>query len=290
MLVAQRDNAEIVCVDSMQVYRGMDIGTAKPSPAMRTAVPHHLLDLVEPGESFTAARWVEAAECAIAGIRARGRPVLLVAGTPFYLRGLLYGLFSGPSADESFRTRLRARAATEGLAVLHAELTTVDPDAAARIHPNDLKRIERALEVHHATRQPISALQRQWAGPPRHPFVAVGLRRSKEELSLRITARVHQMVAAGLVDEVGRLFSAPGGMSEQARAALGYAEIIEHLESRWTLAHAVERIKINTRRFAKSQRTWFRRFEGVTWIDVAADESPPAVAARVHFDDGPASQ
>jgi len=279
--LAPRLNAEILSIDSMQVYRRMDIGTAKPTAEMRRAVPHHLLDLVEPHESFSVAKFVESADAAIADVRRRERTPLLVAGTPFYLMSVLYGLFEGPPADAALRRSIRARAQTEGIAALHAELRRVDPAAAERIHPNDLMRIERALEVHAHTGRPISELQRQWSGPPRHVFQSFGLRRRSEDLASRINARVKAMIAEGLEKEVRGLLAEPSGMSPQARAALGYAEMIEHVEGRLSLDDAVERIKINTRRFAKSQRTWFRRFRETAWIDVAPADGVADIVDRL---------
>lgn len=280
LLLAQQLRLEIVCVDSMQVYRRMDIGTAKPTAAMRAAVPHHLLDAVEPSEAFSAARFLDLADAAIADIRHRGRVPLVVAGTPFYLMSLIHGLFEGPSADPAFRAALRTRAADVGTLVLHAELSALDAEAAARIHPNDLFRIERALEVHHHTGRPISEFQRQWSGPTRYEFLGIGLRRERENLAHRINARVRHMVESGLIDEVRALLAEPQPLSQQARAALGYAEIVAHLEGRFGLEEALEQIKVNTRRFAKSQRTWFRRFRTVQWVDVAGDEPDASIASR----------
>jgi tRNA dimethylallyltransferase len=269
--LAERLGAEILSVDSMQVYRRMDIGTAKPSVDDRRRVRHHLIDVVEPSEAFSVARFVAAADAAIADAAARGRAILAVAGTPLYLMALLYGLFDGPSADPAIRERIRSRAAREGADALHAELAAVDPLAAERIHPNDLRRIERALEVFETTGRPISQQQRQWSGPPRYAYRAVGLRRTREDQSRRINARVRQMIAAGLVDEVRALLAEPAGLSEQAAAAVGYAEMIRHIRGELTLEDAIEAIKINTRRLAKSQRTWFRRVPGVQWLDLVAD-------------------
>lgn len=297
--LAPQLDAEIVSIDSMQVYRRMDIGTAKPTPAERAAVQHHLIDVVEPSESFSVARFVELADAAIVDIAARGKTVLAVAGTPLYLMGLMYGMFEGPSADEAFRAALRERAAREGTPALHAELAAIDPAAAARIHPNDLKRIERALEVHRLTGQPLSAKQTQWgAAHLRYPAVVVGIRREKEDTSRRINQRVRQMIDAGLVDEVRALLDEPAGdatpsprqgerrgecapLSEQARQAVGYAEILAHLRGECSLEDAIERIKINTRRLAKHQRTWFRKFPMTRWVDVSADESEVSVARRL---------
>lgn len=282
LLLAERLGAEILSVDSMMIYRGMDIGTAKPSPQQRRRVPHHLIDVVEPAEPFSVARYVELADQAIKDIHSRGKRVVAVGGTALYIRALTEGLFAGPGADPALRRRLRDRARRLGSPALHAELARLDPDAAARIHPNDLRRIERALEVFHLTGQPISALQQQWDRPQRrYPCRFVGLRRRREDLNHRINLRVGRMIADGLVEEVRRLLASPGGMGMQARQALGYAQIVDYLEGRCTLERAIEQIKIHTRRLAKSQRTWFRRFRDVTWLDLEPDEPPETTAGRV---------
>jgi len=279
--LARMLGAEIVSIDSMQVYRRMDIGTAKPSRAERAEIPHHLIDVVDPSEPFSVARYVELADRAILEIAARGKTVLALGGTPLYVMGLMYGMFDGPPADERFREQLRRRAASEGSAVLHEELTRVDPDAAARIHPNDLKRIERALEVWHLTGRPLSEQQLQWNGPMRYPAVVLGIRRTKEDLSRRINARVRGMIQAGLVDEVRALLAEPAGLGEQARQALGYSQVMAHLRGEMKLEEAIEEIKIQTRRFAKHQRTWFRKFTTAKWIDVEAEEATAAIARRL---------
>jgi tRNA dimethylallyltransferase len=272
--------AEIVSADSMMVYRRMDIGTAKPSPQQRAAVAHHLIDIVEPDQPFSVAQYVEQADEVITGLRAGGRRPLVVGGTALYLKSLTEGLFPGPSADLEFRRKLRDRAQREGVPALHAELAVVDPDAAARIHPNDLRRIERALEVYSLSGKPISVLQQQWGQTRRYDCRFVGIRREVDDLNHRINRRVKQMIDDGLVDEVRWLLAEPAPLSREARQALGYAQIIDHLEGRCDLEEAVEQIKILTRRFGKGQRTWFRRFEGVEWLDVEPDESPVSIAGR----------
>lgn len=275
MALAPRINAEIVSVDSMQVYRHMDIGTAKPMPAELAAVPHHLIDVVDPSESMSVARFVALADAAIADILARGRRALIVGGTPLYLMGVMYGLFDGPSADPAFRDELRARAEREGIAALHAELRKVDPNAADRIHFNDYKRIERALEVFRLTGRPLSEQQVQWSdGKLRYPATIVGIARHKDDASRRINERVRQMIDAGLVAEVERL-KHDFDLSEQARQALGYAEILRYLAGELPLAEAIEEIKIHTRQFAKHQRTWYRKFPQTQWIDILHGELNP---------------
>jgi tRNA dimethylallyltransferase len=280
--LAERLDAEILSVDSMQVYRRMDIGTAKPAPFERSRVPHHMIDVAEPSESFSVARFVDEADRAITDILSRRRRVLALAGTPLYLMGLMYGMFEGPSADEAFRAALRDRADREGTATLHAGLSEVDPEAARRIHPNDYKRIERALEVWHVTGRRLSEQQQQWSATSlRYPAVVVGIRREREDTARRVNARVKAMVQAGLVDEVRSLLAAPGGLSQQARQALGYAQIIAHLRGESSLDEAVEQTKIQTRQFAKHQRTWFRKFPMTRWLDAAPQEPTPSISARL---------
>lgn len=269
---------EIVSLDSMKIYRGMDIGTAKPPPEVRAGLPHHLIDVADPWEEFSVARFVELADEAVTQIHARGRPAVAVGGTMLYFKCWYAGLFAGPPADTAFRLRIRERARQEGLDALHAELARVDPEAAGRIHRNDLRRIERALEVHALTGEPISTLQRQWAQPgPRRTdwrWTLLGLRRSREDANRRINLRVKRMLAAGLVDEVRRLWEDPRGLSPQARQAVGYYELIEHFEGRCDLDTACERIKIDTRRLAKQQRTWLKTLTEVRWLDAEALDDP----------------
>jgi len=280
--VARRIGAEIVSVDSMMVYRRMDIGTAKPSREIRAEIPHHCIDIVEPSESFSVARYLTFADEAIDKISSAGKPVLLVGGSALYIKAVSEGLFEGPGANPDIRQALKARAAAEGLSALHAELTRVDPDAARRISPRDEKRIIRALEVYELTGEPISRLQQQWDSQRlRYDCVFIGLRRPKEEINRRINARVKEMIRKGLRDEVASLLAEPKGLSDQASQALGYAEMIEHLKGKYTLEQAIERIKINTRQFAKRQRTWFRHSRNVQWIDIQEDDTIEKVSEKV---------
>lgn len=277
--LARRTDAEIISIDSMKVYRRMDIGTAKPSPQVRAEVPHHLIDIVEPSEEFSVAQYVQLAEQAIADIHSRGRPIFVVGGTPLYIKALSEGLFDGPGADPEVRERLQRVAERDGAPTLHERLKQVDPHAAKRIHPNDLRRLVRALEVYELTGKPISSLQEQWDRQrKKYECVFIGVRRDKEDISRRINERVRRMMAAGLVDEVKSLLAEDRPLSTAARQALGYAEIIAHLSGGPKLAETIELIKINTRRFAKAQRTWFKRFRATEWIDVSADATVTEVA------------
>lgn len=280
--LARRMNGEIVSIDSMKIYRRMDIGTNKPSAEARQLIPHHLIDIVEPSAAYSLGRFVEDADAAIRDIAGRGRAVLAVGGTMMYVRGLVSGVFDGPATDPEFRQALRARAAREGAPALHAELTRVDPVAAGRIHPNDFKRIERALEVHQLTGAPISSMQQQWdAAGGRYDCRLVALHRPREEANQRINARVKRMVDAGLVEEVSTLLAEPAGLSPQAAQAVGYAEIIAHLRGEYSLEEAIEQIKINTRRLGKHQRTWMRRMPNVTMVEVGGEDDVAAVSDRV---------
>lgn len=282
LAVARRLGGEIVSLDSMKVYRGMDIGTAKAAGQDRRAVAHHLLDVVDPWESFSAARWVELAEPAIRDIIARGRVPIVSGGTVLYLKALLFGLFEGPGADPEIRSRLKAEADTTGTAALHRRLGEIDPIAAQRIHPNDLRRIVRALEVYQVTGRPISEQQQQFdrLRPEMQPLV-VALRRPRDDLNRRIDERVERMMAAGLEDEVRRLLGHPKGLSREASRAVGYSELIDFVAGRLPGGQVIERIKKNTRTFARRQMTHLRSLTFVQWIDLSPHERPEDVAGRI---------
>jgi len=280
---------EIISIDSMKVYRRMDIGTAKPPKEARAQVKHHLIDIIEPSDSFSVRSFLDNALEAIKQIKAGNKPVVAVGGTALYIKALLYGLFEGPAADKQIRAELRARAETQGLDQLYRQLTQVDPEAAARIHQNDARRIIRALEVYELTGKPISSFQRQW-NPQQtsdelratdYDWTIIGLRRDKAEENKRINARVKKMIAAGLVDEVKSLLSEEKPLSAQARCAIGYAEVIDHLSGKITLEDTMELIKKNTRRLAKSQRTWFKTFRSVHWLNIGPEEPGEKILDRV---------
>lgn len=275
--LAKQMDGQIISVDSMKVYRRMDIGTAKPSLEKRRRIPYHLIDVVEPSESFSVDRFLELTDEAVCRIHAAGKQVVAVGGTAMYIKALLHGLFEGPASDPGIRRRLTERIAQIGLSALHKRLSEIDPQAAQRIHPNDQRRIIRAMEVFELTGQPISALQRQWENEAASDWCAIGLRRPKEVESARINQRVKRMVDEGLLDEVKRLLAEPIPMSKQARAAIGYAEVIAHLEGQCSFEEAVEQIKINTRKLAKAQRTWFKTFRNVHWIDIAESDTLESV-------------
>ncbi len=282
--LARAIDAEIVSIDSMKIYRRMDIGTAKPPVEKRQQIPYHLIDIVEPSESFSVAAYLQAAQHAISDIQARGKPVVAVGGTALYIKALLYGLFEGPGSDPEIRKQLKAEAQQpSGLNTLHAKLSQVDPQAAERIHPNDEKRIIRALEVFELTGRPISSFQTQWEGEGQllYPWTIIGLRREKDIENHRMNMRVKRMIEQGLVEEVRSLLAEEKPLSDQARCAIGYAEIIDHLAGEMPLGEAIELIKRNTRKFAKSQRTWFKTFGGVQWMDIGEDNTAVTVLERL---------
>jgi len=279
--LAESLGGEIISIDSMKVYRRMNIGTAKPSEEVRRRVKYHLIDIVEPSESFSVGVFRDAAVKAVDQIKSLNRPVIAVGGTALYIKALLYGLFEGPGTDEQIRSQLQGRARALGLAELHGELSRIDPAAAERIDANDAKRIIRALEVYELTGKGISSFQKQWdAQDMKHDWTIIGLRREKAEQSKRINARVKRMIGAGLADEVKSLLGEDKPLSQQARCAIGYAEIIDHLAGRIDLEDAVELIKRNTRRLAKGQRTWFKTFENVNWLDIEAEEPAEKILKR----------
>ena len=275
--LAERAGWEILSLDSMKVYRGMDLGTAKAPAGYRERVPHHLLDLVSPACPFSTRAYLDAAKTAERDVRARGAVPLYSGGTPLYLKALLFGLFEGPSADPDIRARLRARSGEE----LHTRLTEADPVTAARVHPNDVRRLVRALEVHEITGIPVSELRREWrADTPGRPAKLVGIRRDRSDLYARIDLRVDRMIEAGLVPEIRELLAAPEGLGPIARQALGYKEIADWIEGAVeSREEAVRLVRRRTRLFARRQLTWFKHFD-VEWLDAAPDATPEEIADR----------
>lgn len=260
-------DAEIISLDSMAIYRGMDIGTAKPTSEQREAVPHHLVDIIGPDELYSVSDYVDAAQQCIQEIRARGKEVLFVGGTPLYLKSLLRGTFVGPPADEEFRQSVEQEIKTVGIAALHSRLQQVDPLSAAKLHPNDVRRIVRALEVYRSTGQPISHLQLQFdQARSAHSCRVFVLDWPRPELHHRINTRVDQMFEAGLVEEVRQLSMQGQELSRTARQAVGYAEVLSHLDGGLDLDFTIHRTKTRTRQFAKRQITWFRSLSECRWL------------------------
>ena len=260
--------AEIVAVDSMQVYRGMDIGTAKPTEADRANVPHHGLDLADPGDDWSVTQYTAVAQAALADIAARGGRAVLVAGTGLYLRALTDPM-EVPGQWPEVRAVLEARAASEGASALHAELTALDPVAAGRMESTNTRRVVRALEVTLGSGRPFSSFGPGIDQYPQVAFVQIGIQWHRGVLADRIERRVHTMMAAGLLAETERTLA--HGMSRTARQALGYRELIDHLEGRCSLDQAVADIVLRTRQFAVRQERWFRRDPRVRWVDIEHD-------------------
>jgi tRNA dimethylallyltransferase len=299
LALARRLGAEIVALDSMTVYRGMDIGTAKPSATDRAEVPHHLLDIVDPADEYSVAQYVDDARQTVADVRSRGKQVLFVGGTPLYLKSLLRGLFDGPPADWPLRDEIEAELAHVGQAALYERLQQVDPVAASNIHPHDTRRLVRALEVYRATGEPISHQQLQFDEGRRADQCRVFvLRRPRAELHRRIEGRVEGMLDAGLVDEVRGLTEGwlafaerkhghaseavpPCPLGRTARQAVGYREALDYLGGQCDLATAKERITVRTRRFAKRQGTWFRSLSECRFVDIAGEVDADALAEEI---------
>lgn len=269
--IAKYFNSEIISIDSMKVYKHMDIGTAKPQLERRKQVPYHLIDVVEPSEDFGVNRFLELAGEIDRDMQSRGKRVIGGGGTAMYVKALLYGIFDGPGTNPEIRDMLLNRIEKEGNLALYSELSAIDPIAVEKIHQNDTKRIVRALEVYQMTGKPISSLQTQFSSEPDPDWLVIGVRREKDIESRRINARVKKMVELGLVEEARMLYGLEQPLSKQARVAIGYAELFASFEGKMSVEKAIEKIKINTRHLAKAQRTWFKTFKGVEWIN--ADEN-----------------
>jgi len=278
------DDVEIVSMDSMQVYRRMDVGTAKATPSERVAVPHHLIDVADPEEEWSVARFQAEARTAVADIEARGKRALLVGGTGLYVQAVVDPM-TFPPEDRALRTEIEAEAAVPGgLDRLYAELQQLDPDAAARIEPGNTRRVVRALEVIRLTGQPFSSFGPglQEYGPTVFPVRMVGVWLPREALDARIRARVEAMVCDGFVAEVTALRDREGGLSRTAAQAIGYQEVLAHLAGECTLDRAVTAIATRTRQFARRQRMWFRRDPRISWIaDAGGTAGNPHVLAPV---------
>ena len=277
MALAQGLNGEIVCMDSMQVYRRMDVGTAKPTLAEQALVPHHMLDVVEPTAPYAVSDYAEGAEQAIAAIAARGRVPVLAGGTGLYLKSLLYGMTLGTVAsDPQVRARLEKIALEpEGKRTLHDRLERADPETAARLHPNDLRRVIRALEVWELTGQPLSRQRRE---EPERPYeiLPLALRMPRAELYPRIERRVRAMMGQGLLNEVRGLLESGVPTDAQSMQAIGYKELVPVALGREDEETAVGRVIVNTKHFAKRQETWFKGEERLIWMDAGKEALPEA--------------
>lgn len=267
MDIASEINAEIVSADSMQIYRYMDIGTGKPSPEDRERIPHHLIDIIFPDETFSAANFKEKARGIIDELRETGKNILIVGGTGLYIKALLHGLFPSPKADESLRQELRKKAKRLGRTSLWHELKAVDPISASKLHPNDLLRIIRALEIYRQTGIPLSRWQEKHAfGDCPYEVLKIGLMREREDIYLRIENRVDDMIARGFEEEVRSLLNRGYGRHLKSMQALGYKRMVEYVCGERDLGEAVRLIKGETKAYAKRQLTWFRRDPRVRWV------------------------
>jgi tRNA dimethylallyltransferase len=296
--LAQRLDAEIISLDSMAIYRGMDIGTAKPPRELRELVPHHLIDIVDPTDEFSVAQYVDTAAAVVADIRNRGKEALFVGGTPLYLKSLLRGLFNGPPADWKMRQEIEEELQHVGEQALYDRLAQIDPVAASHIHPHDTRRLIRALEVFRATGEPISHQQLQFDdGRPAEECRVFVLRRAREELHERIESRVRSMVTAGLVDEVRGLVASGDptahpasvvpstpvttALGRTARQAVGYREALSYLAGEYDHDEMIARITYRTRRFAKRQGTWFRSLSECRFVELVGEADAEGVAAEI---------
>ncbi|WP_248362620.1 tRNA (adenosine(37)-N6)-dimethylallyltransferase MiaA [Anaeromyxobacter oryzae] len=276
--LARRLGGEIVNADSQQVYRGLDVGTAKPTAEERAAAPHHLLDVAEPGEGMDAARFTALADAAIAEIAARGRLPIVAGGTGLYVRALLHGVVAAPGRDPALRARLEAEAAALGRPALHARLAALDPAAAARIRENDLVRIVRALEIAAGGRRPSELHAEHAFQPDRYAATLLALDPPRAELHARIDARVRAMFAGGLLDEARALLARFGG-AIPPKLPIGYAEAAAALDGSLPLEEAIRRVQVAHRRYARRQVVWLRKERGVEWIAPPYDVD--ALARRV---------
>ncbi|MGA2973990.1 MAG: tRNA (adenosine(37)-N6)-dimethylallyltransferase MiaA [Spirochaetia bacterium] len=269
---------EVISADSLQVYRHMEVGTAKPSAADRASIPYHLVDVADPSEQFSAGRFVTEAEALVPAVWGRGRIPLIAGGTAFYITSLLYGLPEAPPVDSMTRERLRLMERQQGREALYRMLEERDPQAAARIQRNDRYRVMRALEVIQTTGRSLFSFR--WPRSPRTDmrFLVIGLERPREEVYRRIDARVRAMFAAGLVDEVKGLLAMGYGPSDPGMRGIGYRELLDMRVGCETLAEVRDRIARDTRRYAKRQLTFFRRVPDVVWMN---PDQPSAVRARI---------
>ncbi|AGI38918.1 tRNA dimethylallyltransferase [Thermoclostridium stercorarium subsp. thermolacticum DSM 2910] len=267
--LALETDGEVVSADSMQIYRYMDIGTAKPTKEEMRGIPHHMIDIVDPGENYSVALYKRDAENCIRDILSRGKLPIVAGGTGLYINSLIYNIKFGETViDEEFRERMRKIAETEGPKVLHEMLEKVDPESAAKIHYNNVKRVIRALEVYEYTKKPISQHQKESrTEPPEFRYLVFILSMDRERLYDRINRRVDKMIQKGLVDEVRRLLKMGYKPGSTALQGLGYKEIIRFLNNELPFEEAIRILKRDTRHFAKRQLTWFRAIKEAVWLE-----------------------
>lgn len=284
VLAARALDGEIITADSMQVYRGMDIGTAKPTAEERHGIPHHLIDVVDPDEDFSVTEYVTQADRLIAEMTLRGKTPIVAGGTGFYINALVDRWeFPPQPADVAFREELHALAAREGVEVVHARLRVVDPLTAERLHPNDVKRVIRALEVHHLTGRPLSTFAYKAGADKPAPYrpLLFGLTMPREILNERLAQRVHTQLAAGLLEEVRRLYEGGYGPELSAMKGITYRQLVGYLRGEYDFATAIELMVRDNRRYAKRQYTWFNADPRIQWIDILAVGGPAAAAEQI---------
>lgn len=279
--IAKDINVEIISADSMLVYRGMDIGTEKPSLEVRNKIPHYLIDVVNPWEDYNVGQYVKDFDAIAKSLCQQGKQFIVVGGTALYLKAIMDGLFEGPPADWEYRNSLKSIAMEKGTHYLHTMLSEIDPETAGKLHMNDQKRVIRALEVFKATHRRISSLQTQFGHKnPKYDCTIVAIEHNREALYKRIEARVDRMFARGLVEEVRKLVSNPLGLSRQASQALGYKEMIDFFHGKYTFSEVSHEIKQRTRRFAKRQMTWFRSFSNIHWIHAGTEHDTAGLSEQ----------
>ncbi|UFJ42235.1 tRNA (adenosine(37)-N6)-dimethylallyltransferase MiaA [Brevibacillus humidisoli] len=280
--LAERLDGEIISGDSMQVYRYMDIGTAKASPAEMAVVPHHLIDIVDPDEEYSVAHFQQMATRLIREINLRNRLPFIVGGTGLYIESVTHRFqFSEAEQDPELRERLRRMAEVEGLQSLHRRLADIDPITAERLHPNDVKRVIRAIEIYQLTGKRMADYQHRTEHSP-YDLYMIGLTMDRELLYERINERVDHMIAAGLVEEVRQLLDRGYDPKLVSLQGLGYKELVPYLYGECSLEQAIAEIKKRTRRFAKRQLSWFRRMPEINWFDLSSPANYPTIVNTIH--------
>ncbi len=290
LLLAKALNAEIISADSMQVYRHMNIGTAKPTPEERALIKHHMIDISDPWEPFSTGKYIEAVMPVIDGLFRKGKMPIVVGGTGLYIKAMTRGIFSGPSADWSLRKELLTQEEEER-GSLYSYLSAIDPEAAQKITPHDTRRIIRALEVSLKSKRPVSEIQKRLTKPLPYEFLKIGLSRERSELYRIIEDRVDKMLAQGLVDEVKKVTEMIRTKDTHNRfmtiplpsmQAIGYKELAQYLSGETSLDEAIKLIKRGSKRYAKRQFTWFRKEEGIHWVDITGISDSSEAFSRVN--------
>jgi len=277
ILLADRLNTEIISADSMQVYKGMDIGTAKPTKEQMKVIRHHMIDIVDPTEDFSVGDYLREARKIIEELSVKGKTPLIVGGTGLYIKALTKGLFEGPKRDKDFRKRMEMEEEIHGKGYLHKRLNEIDPVGASRIHPSDLRRIIRALEVYYYEKRPITELQECKTITRAYHPIKICLIRKRDELYRRIEERVNRMVSNGLEEEVRGLIAKGCNEGMTSMQGLGYSHFLRYLKGEYSHDEAIRLLKRDTKRYAKRQFTWFRKEEGVQWVDITGLDNPEVI-------------